>query len=269
MALILLKKSGYVTKEIDRDGTMMLNYSRLSEEEVHQNQVKLARGVLVFMEILHLLIARNRDMLLTVVENRKRSDSASFGLSRSQPRERTLSRELTTIAGSPNVNRRQHERVVSNRSETPVHSRGFSALTNSPSHDRGASQASSIPSYDRGVAQMSTISSSGEPNREGSRTDFVPQPPRAPSKGDKTDSSIAIQSELQRQFVSMAKTVYPMISGILRSETPRWLKQCSQDNYFSSYTYRQTKVCEYSCVVISDPDAYCSLSSCVFRSRGR
>jgi len=59
---------------------------------------------------------------------------------------------------------------------------------------------------------------------------------------DKTDAAIAVQSELQRAFISMSKVLYPNISKILGNETPRWLKQCNQDNYFSSYKYRETSI---------------------------
>jgi hypothetical protein len=61
----------------------------------------------------------------------------------------------------------------------------------------------------------------------------------------RTDSAIGIQRELQLAFISLAKDLYPMIHGILESDTPRWLKQCCQDNYFSAYTYRQTKIRKY------------------------
>jgi hypothetical protein len=63
----------------------------------------------------------------------------------------------------------------------------------------------------------------------------------------RTDSAIGIQSELQRAFISLSKDLYPMILGIIGSETPRWLKLCCQENYFSAYSYRQTKIREYRC----------------------
>ena len=33
-----------------------------------------------------------------------------------------------------------------------------------------------------------------------------------------------------------------MIHGIMEKNTPRWLKDCCKDNYFSAYTYRQAKI---------------------------
>lgn len=59
---------------------------------------------------------------------------------------------------------------------------------------------------------------------------------------DRTDSAIAVQSELQRAFISMSKVLYPLLSATVHGETPRWLKLCGQENYFSSGTYRQTRI---------------------------
>lgn len=51
---------------------MYSSYQMLSEEEIEEAQIKLARMIVTFFELLHLLIARNRDVLLTVVQVRKR-----------------------------------------------------------------------------------------------------------------------------------------------------------------------------------------------------
>ena len=47
-------------------------YQMLEDEEIEEAQTKLARMIVTFFELLHLLIARNRDVLLTVVQVRKR-----------------------------------------------------------------------------------------------------------------------------------------------------------------------------------------------------
>jgi hypothetical protein len=60
--------------------------------------------------------------------------------------------------------------------------------------------------------------------------------------GTRTDSAIAVQSELQRAFISLSKSLYHRVYSVMKEETPKWLKQCCQDNYFSLGTYRQTKI---------------------------
>jgi hypothetical protein len=51
---------------------MYSSYQTLEEEEVEEFQIKLARMIVTFFELLHLLIARNRDVLLAIVQLRKR-----------------------------------------------------------------------------------------------------------------------------------------------------------------------------------------------------
>lgn len=47
---------------------------RLSAEEIETNQKKLARAIVMLMELLHVLVSRNRDLLLTALDIRKRRD---------------------------------------------------------------------------------------------------------------------------------------------------------------------------------------------------
>ena len=56
---------------------MMSLYEKLSHEEAQNKQKKLARAIVIFMELLHVLVGRNRDLLLTALENRKRRDASS------------------------------------------------------------------------------------------------------------------------------------------------------------------------------------------------
>ena len=58
---------------------------QLDEEEIERAQTKLARMIVTFLELLHLLIARNRDVLLAIVQARKRAggDAASVASGRS------------------------------------------------------------------------------------------------------------------------------------------------------------------------------------------
>ena len=61
----------------------------------------------------------------------------------------------------------------------------------------------------------------------------------------RTDSAIAVQSELQRAFINMNKALHPIIKEVLdaeNEETPDWLKLCSQDNYFSLRSYASVDI---------------------------
>mmetsp|Transcript_27766 Transcript_27766/g.37134 ORF Transcript_27766/g.37134 Transcript_27766/m.37134 type:complete len:1380 (-) Transcript_27766:230-4369(-) len=176
MGQALLSINGYVAEE--DDGTMLMQYAKLADDEIMKYQVKLARSIVIFMELLHLLIARNRDLLLAIVQARKRRDTASFG-----------SKGGGYISSPESADRRGNQHIRS-------------ALT-----DGGSSVASA-----------------------------------GGNGSDRTDNSIAVQSELQRAFRSMAVALYPLISNIIRSETPRWLQKCGQETYFSSGAYRQTRI---------------------------
>ena len=150
-------------KSTDLGATVMLRYGKLSEEEVLKNQAKLARGVVIFMELLHILLVRNRDTLLSVVHDR----------------------------------------------------RSIKETSSSKSH-----VSDSVTKEDR-----STFSGRKAMNR--------------------TDAAIAVQSELQRTFIGLARAIYPLIYSTIRAETPRWLKLACHDGYFSSGIYRQTRICKY------------------------
>ena len=60
---------------------------------------------------------------------------------------------------------------------------------------------------------------------------------------DRTDKAMAVQRELQIAFVKLTKDLHPPILSVIRSETPKWMKQmCCQADYFSSNNYRQTRI---------------------------
>jgi hypothetical protein len=158
-------------------------YEKLSDEELTLNQMKLARGIIIFMELLHVLIGRNRDILLSVNEIRKKRDASS--------------------TGSHSGHFLQHGMPPS-----PVLSlfndacnRTFDDFTST--HDGCGSKVSAM---------------------------------------DRTDKSMAIQRELQLSFVKITKALHPAIQSIIRSETPKWMRLCCQDNYFSSGAYKQTRI---------------------------
>mmetsp|Transcript_4431 Transcript_4431/g.6642 ORF Transcript_4431/g.6642 Transcript_4431/m.6642 type:complete len:291 (+) Transcript_4431:503-1375(+) len=66
-------------EESNMEAGMYSPYEALDVEEIEMVQIKLARMIVTFVELLHLLIGRNRDVLLAVVHSRKRGggDNAS------------------------------------------------------------------------------------------------------------------------------------------------------------------------------------------------
>jgi hypothetical protein len=207
MGQILLKKHGSVAEETDG-----VDYAKLTEDEVRVLQIKLARSVVVFIEILHLLISRNRDQLLAVVEARKGTNAAPTG---------ALSRQISAPEFSP-------ARMGINSA--------------SPSMNPSYSRASSISAQSKGHVASGSFQDVPRPDSIGRVRSSSAASVNTAITSDRTDLAIAVQSELQRAFISLCRALYPNISMVLESETPRWLKQCSQDNYFSFYTYRQTNI---------------------------
>jgi len=223
MSTLLLRRSSNVEEE---DDDVLQSYDRLGEEEVKKYQLKLARSLVVFMELLHLLISRNRDLLLDVIQTRKKNEAGSaarHGRDISISSYNTLSKQISlpgnASAGDRSRHGAEHQRrdSAANESTSSSQDRKSGEDVSTASHGKRNSEAD----YSGG-----TMSSFKDPGTERVRT----------------DSAIGIQRELQLAFISLAKDLYPMVHGIMESDTPRWLKQCGQDNYFSAYTYRQTKI---------------------------
>lgn len=200
MGLVLLQKDAYVSEQ-NSGGYGMMVFDRLTEAEMTKLQLKLARAIVVFMEILHLLVARNRDLLLAAMEERKRGEAMS-----------------TASGGYHN-------------SRAPSVGRTTPDMSRQRGHHRGLSNASG---YSGGYM------SAGE--TEGSRRDDASTSNLSVFAKDKTDKNIAVQSEIQRTFIGMAKALYNPLTAILGDETPRWLKEICKDNYFSSSIYRRTEI---------------------------
>lgn len=200
-----------------------VEHDKLSDDEVSRFQLSLARLLVVFIELLHVLIARNRDVLLDVIKERKSEGGGGTTYATPAPSARSLSRmpsatqssQRSNLGGGesqPPSSRRLHRSVVSDASD-PRHQRAESSRTQ---HRRGLS------TDERSHAtNLSTVSLGA---------------------GLRTDSAIAVHSELQRAFINMCKALYPRIQSILKGGTPSWLKHCGQDNYFSLGTYRQSKI---------------------------
>ena len=222
MGQALLQKNTNVS-EVDDFGDPLHSYDRLSDEDVKKLQLKLARSLVVFMELLHLLIARNRDLLLDVIQERKKLEPG--GSSAYHTYTRSLTREFVSAANSE----------ATPRSFARKRSIGPASYDSASSQDggrsRGEESARSHPLHLRSRSASGDDYGTGSGSTAG-HTEKV-----------RTDSAIAVQSELQRAFISLAKALHTMILGIMgTSETPRWLKLCCQENYFSAYTYRQTKI---------------------------
>lgn len=69
-----------IENDVNQDNSTdvsLTHYEKLSLEEIYMNQKKLSRAITIFMELLHVLVGRNRDLLLTALDDRKRRDMSS------------------------------------------------------------------------------------------------------------------------------------------------------------------------------------------------
>jgi hypothetical protein len=253
MGTSLLRKNTNIEEEED---DVMQSYDRLSEDEIRKYQLKLARSLLVFMELLHLLISRNRDLLLDVIQTRKKAEGGSGKHNReismgsfvpsvkirSNTADISIPGTTGTLGGSGDRSRhgdQGHRRNGSGTNDSVGSSQDEKSREDISSTKRpsNADEYASLYSNKRPQSVV-TVSEDYSGNTIVSLKDPATERVR-------TDSAIGIQRELQLAFISLAKELYPMIRGIMESATPRWLKQCCQDNYFSAYTYRGAKIREY------------------------
>ena len=247
MGQFLLKTNTDVEEE--DDGDVLQSYDRLGEDEVKKFQIKLARSLVVFMELIHLLIARNRDLLLDVIQERKKGEPGA-----QHAYTRSLGRGEFSV-GTLNSDAR------SSRS-FPARQGSIGAHDSTSSQDGRSREDSSGKSRHRKQGSFATSGgddhASGRHGRHKSRGSFstfmgddhATSGSASVSEKDnkqRTDNAIAIQSELQRAFITLSKDLHPMIFGLMRRETPDWLKKCCQENYFSSYAYRKAKIRKCCC----------------------
>jgi len=165
------------------ENAAMSLYEKLSEDEATLNRVKLAKAIVIFMELLHVLIGRNRDILLGVNESRKRRDASSTG----------------SISGRGGVH-------------------------------FGIPPSPGLSFFNEGYNR--TFDDYGTLDGGASRTSTM----------DRTDKAMAIQRELQLSFIKITKALHPVILSAIRSKTPKWMRLCCQDNYFSTGAYKQTRI---------------------------
>jgi len=219
MGTSLLRKNNNVEEE---DDDVLQSYDRLGEDEVQKFQLKLARSLVVFMELLHLLISRNRDLLLDVIQSRKKNE---IGLLPGSKHARDVSLGLGREISIPGT----HVPLTDRSRRGSEQPRRSSVSIEIPSSSTDGRSREDVPSKSRNISEDYSA------NTTVSLKDYSNERAR-------TDSAIGIQRELQLAFINIAKELYPIIHGIMEIDTPRWLKQCCQDNYFSAYTYRQAKI---------------------------
>lgn len=259
MGLTLLHKNSDFM-EGDNSTDFSLDYDRLTEDEIRRLRLKIARIIVVFIELLHLLIARNRDLLLDVIQERKRGYDALGSLNPPSVRSNSYGRSVS-LGDSSSTDRLYTQ--GSSRRET-VGTTSYRDGRTGRDHQSVSSeiiQTSRPPNVDPKSKKQRAASDQvatqtakrATPNERSSSEQFAGSMNKrvAPNDDDKsaastpgtrTDSAIAVQSELQRAFISLCKSLHPRIQGIMVEDTPKWLKQCTQDSYFSLGTYKQTRI---------------------------
>jgi hypothetical protein len=217
IGLRLLSKHSEKTEQ-DSTSDFTLDSGRLSEDEIAKLQLKLARLIIVFVELLHLLVGRNRDMLLDVIQERKKTEAAIslHGGSASRGVTSRMPSGLPRRTGSAGPSPVDPATIAHKRNVTD------------------GSRSEGVRSDDARVRQFHHAQVGSEDNQS--------YHSMMTSSGVRTDSAIAVQSELQRAFISLTKALFKNIHEVLKDETPRWFKQSGLDNYFSLGTYRQTKI---------------------------
>jgi hypothetical protein len=260
MGTSLLRKNTNIEEEED---DVMQSYDRLSEDEIKKYQLKLARSLVVFMELIHLLISRNRDLLLDVIQTRKRAEGESGKHSREismgsfvpfvKNRSNTADISIPGTLGGSGDRSRQGDQGHRRNGSGTNDSVGSSQDDKSREDISTAKRLSNADEYasmysNKRPQSVVTLSEDYSGNTIVSLKDPATERVR-------TDSAIGIQRELQLAFISLAKELYPMIHGIMQSAAPRWLKQCCQDNYFSAYTYRGAKIRKY---MLLDSRKFCN-----------
>ena len=180
---------------------------KIRSGETIKTQRKLARACVIFIELLHILLGRNRDLLLTAVEARNRRDASST--------------ESLSGKGGDGYNNTPNFTIPSNLSPGRMSTSHYETQSSVFHENLGTITRG----YDDGHTYYGACSIS--------------------CATEKTDKAMALHSVLQESFISMTRALHPLILRTINSETPRWMKLCCQDNYFSSGTYRQTRIGTY------------------------
>ena len=190
----------------------------LREDEIYKLQLKLARLVVTFIELLHILISRNRDELLDVIKDRKKETGGRH-------------QHGSSANGS---------RVAFNRAQ----SLGPRDIGSGwpPSGGPPSSDQNSMPQRQRSDGTGFRAEDNRHRAVTGGSEDNHSYHSTMTNPGVRTDSAIAVQSELQRSFINLAKSLHKNIQFVMREDTPSWLAQCCQEYYFSRGTYRSNRM---------------------------
>lgn len=228
IGLTLLKEPSEQQNQSLGDFTAMES-GRLSDDEIAKLQIKLARLIVVFIELLHLLIGRNRDMLLEVIQEKKKSDNNGVVAPGSMIGKGFV-RQTSTGQRSEGLRKAGTSSVGPYTTADPT---GPAATATTMQHRRNYTDIS-VKSEDARGRSLHHFPIGSEDNQSYQSVMTL--------AGVRTESAIAVQSELQRAFISLTKVLYKNVQSKLLDETPRWFKQIGQDSYFSLGTYLQTKI---------------------------
>jgi len=204
-------------------------YDSLSAAEVSKNEIRLARSIVALMELLHLLICRNRDLLLSVLKARKNAKDGSSVCS------------ISLNGGSMYGGSMCPSRSTAYRNNIHAINEGY--VSDDVDRDRryGNTLAGKSPSrsfYDTIASHDSEMYRT----YDDMHNPVMNSAASIGSQSDRTIDACSIQRELQRAFTSMAKSLYPVLVKTIKNETPRWIKTCWQDcKYYSSGIYRRTR----------------------------
>ena len=209
----------------------------LNEEQIVELKCQLSRGIVMFLELLHTLLIKNRELLLQWVAQRKlheeQEDRDTFNSNH-----RSFSHNFGHGI-MPKFSASHTHRGSNYGSHHGSHHGSYHSGTYSYSGNLGTQEStSSKRSVDEVEANNSNHSEEDVENRgeEGtSRATLAP--------GEQLKSAIGVQSELQRSFSSTTRALYPLLTSWLgEEEVPSWIAMSSAEGYFASSSYASVQM---------------------------
>ena len=199
----------------------------LNEEEIVQLKCQLSRGIVMFLELLHTLLVKNRELLLDWVAQRKLRAEEDRDTFNSNSNHRSFSHNfgqgIMPKFSASHMHRSHHG---SHHSGTYSGTHGTLGST------------SSKRSMDEAEANNCNP---GEEDMENRGEDGTGRVTLAP--GEQLKSAIGVQSELQRSFSSTTRALYPLLTSWLgEEEVPSWIAMSSADGYFASSSYASVQM---------------------------